>query len=146
MKRYSGTLSEELGINTLAVKVLFYLFEQKVYRENPEHSKYDIYNGISAQAKALLPLYSKSSKITEKNVEKALADLVALGYIDVQSPRVKGKRAGRPAKQLYALKNSDEIRRLVAQRMKEKREQVMEIFAQLYEIEEAAAAGRGGTK
>ena len=142
VKRYSSTIAEELGISYQASKILFYLFEQRVHQNNPDHSAYDIYKGLLSQSKSRLALFAKSDQITEKNVEKAIGDLFACDLIKRSSGKRKHKASGRPARYLYALKSSQEIMKLLERRMREKKRIMFEIFASLSEIEEAAGLGQ----
>ena len=138
VKRYSSIITEELGIDYLASKILFYLFEQRVHQNNPEHSAYDIYKGMRSQGKSLLALFGKAENITEKSVEKAIRDLLAMDFLRARPGTKKRKVSGRPAKYLYTLRNSREIMRLIEKRMRQKKQLVFEVFANLSEIEEAA--------
>lgn len=138
VKRYSCTLADELGISHLAARVVFYLFVQKVYQKNPEHSAYALYNGMRSQARSLLPLYNKSEKVSEKNITKAVSELVALGYVETHPTHARRERSGRPAKCLYSLKDSQEIAKLIELRIKQKHQSLLGIFNYLYELEEAA--------
>jgi len=142
VKRYSSTIAEELGISYQASKILFYLFEQRVHQSNPDHSAYDIYKGLLAQAKSRLALFPKGEQITEKNVEKAIGDLFACDLVKRSSGKRKRKASGRPARYLYTLKSSQEIMKLLERRMREKKRIIFEVFASLSEIEEAAGLGQ----
>lgn len=142
VKRYSSTIAEELGISYQASKILFYLFEQRVYQNSPDHSAYDIYKGLLSQAKSRLPLFPKGEQITEKNVEKAIGDLFACDLVRRSSGKRKRKVSGRPAKYLYALKNSQDAMKVIERRMRDKKKNIFEVFVSLSEIEEAAGLGQ----
>ncbi|MEW6605640.1 MAG: hypothetical protein AB1351_13265 [Thermoproteota archaeon] len=144
VRKHLGALMQDLGISEIDVQVFFYLFDNRVYGPAPAHSSHDTYKALHANqvANGIGGVTSKGSarRISEKNIDKSIRNLIAMGLVKVVHE--KSKKRGRHAKELFELRSIHEIMQIVQSKIDERKKSLMIVFTDLADIEEARALGK----
>lgn len=137
VRKHGGALAQDLNISEIDVLVLFYLFDNKIYGPKPAHSAYETCRSLQANqvANNIAGINGFAKKISAKQVNESLKTLMAMGFIKLTA--AKGRRKGRPAKQMYELKSIPEIMRLIERKIEEKKRSLLGVFTELSDVEEA---------
>lgn len=140
-------MAQEIGFDNVMIQVFFYLFERKIYGKITSHSAYEVYKCIKTDKYNFLPLFQNNKNISEKNVSDALRNLEMTNFVKTvdtntkQKYRKRGelKTVGRPAKKLFQLNDVNDIMKLIENKLEEKRRNLIGVFSELGDLEEATS-------
>jgi hypothetical protein len=139
VKRVISVLADELGLDSMEMRVFLFLFEKRLEGENLGLSAYETYRTLRVRRSTSLPLFKERETFSDKKVSECLENLFAHGFVERMRPRKeRSKRSGRRPKWLYAARSVADIRHSIVTQINAKREAILEALDRLGEAEEFA--------